>query len=195
MLLEWSPSLQLAFSSTAALTGPHPTPGSLFPLPCVCVLALSLQLFFHVPRMHVRVLSPAHQLSPHAVCHQSPEFQPCSSGLAQTLSHVQVHPVSLRLSWLAPGRSSGNGFCLGRRESDSSNRCQERMNQLVAFAALIFNIPIVRSWMMCHVSVVICVLYGSVSYGLVNVGIKCKWVTPPASLHRHFSNWLLNDFI
>lgn len=165
-------------------------PSSLCLCPCLVIAA-----FLPCPQDARPCAQPCPSAPPHAVCHQSPEFQPCSSGLAQTLSHVQVHPVSLRLSWLAPGRSSGNGFCLGRRESDSSNRCQERMNQLVAFAALIFNIPIVRSWMMCHVSVVICVLYGSVSYGLVNVGSKCKWVTPPASLHRHFSNWLLNGFI
>lgn len=44
--------------------------------------------------MHVHVLSPAHQLSHHAISHQSPELKPYSSSLAQTLPHVQVHHVS-----------------------------------------------------------------------------------------------------
>lgn len=42
--------------------------------------------------------------------------------------------------------------------------------------------------MRCYVAVVIYVLCGSVSFGLVIVDIKYKRFTPSASPHRHSSN-------
>lgn len=175
--------------------GHIPQPGSLFLLHCACVLALSLKFLFHVPRMHVCVLSPAHQLSHHAICHQSPEFKPHSSSLAQTLPHMQVDSVSSQAQLV------GSREQLRKRVLPLQER-KWLQQQVAGEATLVcslcnfnFNIPTVRYLMMCCVSAVFCVLCGSVSYGLVNVGIKGKWFTPPASLQRHFSNWLLNYFI
>lgn len=182
-LCSWNgASLQLALSPITALPRLLPTTWHPPLLHCACVLALPLELFFHLPRR--LGCRPTHQLSSLNL-----------SSTVQTLlwpCHMQNSMMPLLwLSWLVP-EELGEWFCLCRRKGDCyGNWFQHRPYQLVAFATLILTTtcgkvtqwaPLSLWWFVCYM----------VNRALVD--IECKWFTPSASPHRRSNNLVLNDF-